>query len=90
MIYYVYILKCRDGSLYTGITSNPENRFAEHNQGRGSKYVRSRLPAEPVYILACPSKSQALKTELFIKKLSRRKKVELIEKNTFDQGKDHI
>ena len=80
MIYYVYILKCRDGSLYTGITCNLEKRLAEHNQGNGSKYVRSRLPAEPVYVLGCPSKSQALKTELFIKKLSRQKKLQLIEK----------
>ena len=80
MIYYVYILKCRDGSLYTGITCNLEKRLAEHRQGTGSKYVRSRLPAEPVYLLACPDKSQALKTELLIKKLPRQKKLELIEK----------
>ncbi|ACV62913.1 Excinuclease ABC C subunit domain protein [Desulfofarcimen acetoxidans DSM 771] len=83
MIYYVYILQCRDGSLYTGITDNPERRFNQHRQGSGSKYVRSRLPVKPVYILTCSNKSQALKMEIYIKKLSRQKKVELIENKFF-------
>nr|WP_066640104.1 GIY-YIG nuclease family protein [Desulfolucanica intricata] len=78
-MYYVYILRCVDGSYYTGITNNLEKRIQMHNQGRGSKYVRSRLPAELVYFLKCSSKSEALKMELQIKKLPRYRKSNLIE-----------
>ena len=74
----VYILQCRDGSLYTGWTCNLENRVAAHSSGLGAKYTRSRLPVKLVYWEACGSRSEAMKREYQIKQLSRKKKLELI------------
>lgn len=79
--HFVYILQCRDGSLYTGYTIDIEHRLAEHNQGRGSKYVRSRLPAQLVYYEVYNSKKVALRREAEIKKMSRQRKVQLIRSN---------
>ena len=76
--YIVYILRCGDGSLYTGITTNLEHRVAVHNSGKGAKYTRSRLPVTPVYWETMSDKSTALRRELEIKALSRTKKLELI------------
>lgn len=76
--YFVYILRCRDGSLYTGYTVNIEHRLAEHNQGRGSKYVRSRLPAVLVYYEIYDSKETAMSREAELKKLPRKKKLQLV------------
>ena len=77
--YIVYILKCSDGSLYTGITNNPERRLKAHNAGTASKYTRVRRPVEFVYIEKAPDKSAALRREIEIKKLSRSEKLALIE-----------
>ena len=85
MEYVVYILRCADGSLYTGITTDLEHRVAVHNSGKGAKYTRSRLPVEPVYWETAPDKSAALRRELEIKALSREKKLELIR--TFKKEK---
>lgn len=79
-MYYVYILRCSDNSLYTGITTDIKKRVAEHNNGKGSKYVRSRLPAEVVYSEKLGSKSDALKREIDIKKMSRGEKVLFVNK----------
>lgn len=78
---FVYILQCRDGSLYTGWTCNLEKRVAVHSVGMGAKYTRSRLPVKLVYWEKCNSRSAAMKREYAIKQLSRQKKLELIQKN---------
>ena len=81
MEYIVYILRCGDGSLYTGITNNLEHRVAVHNSGKGAKYTRSRLPVEPAYWETVPDKPAALRRERAIKALSRAEKLKLIEES---------
>lgn len=81
-MYYVYILKCRDGTLYTGITTNVQKRLATHNSGKGAKYTRSRLPVTLLYQEPQPDKSAALKRENAIKALTRPQKLELIDTYT--------
>ena len=76
--YIVYILRCGDGSLYTGITNDLERRVAVHNSGKGGKYTRSHLPVTPVYCEKQPDKGAALRRELEIKAMTRDKKLELI------------
>ncbi|GAB1399805.1 GIY-YIG nuclease family protein [Aminivibrio sp.] len=71
---WVYILRCSDGTLYTGWTFCPDERLAVHNRGRGARYTASRLPVEMVYLEEVPSKSEALRREMAIKKMPRRKK----------------
>ena len=78
-MFFVYILKCKDGSFYTGITNNLKKRLVNHKNGTGSKYVRSRLPFELVYSEEIESKSEALKRELKIKSLSRKEKMRLMK-----------
>lgn len=75
---YVYILKCKDGSLYTGYTNNLERRIKTHNSGKGAKYTRCRLPVELVYCESYETKSEAMKREYCIKQMSREAKVKLI------------
>ena len=75
----LYILECRDGSLYTGITNHLERRLKQHNEGIASRYTRSRLPVKLVYQEPCSDHSQALKRELSIKDLSRSAKHVLIK-----------
>lgn len=75
----LYILRCGDGSLYTGITVDVQARFARHCSGTGAKYTRGRGPLELVYVENCESKSRALKRELEIKALPRDKKLELLQ-----------
>ena len=76
----VYILRCGDGSLYTGISTDVARRLEEHRSGKGAKYTRSRGPLELVYEEACADKSAALRRELEIKALPRAEKLKLIEK----------
>lgn len=78
MEYIVYILRCGDGSLYTGITTDLERRVAVHNSGKGAKYTRSHLPVTPIYWETVPDKSTALRREREIKGLSRAEKLALI------------
>ncbi len=80
----VYILRCKDDTLYTGSTDDFSKRLEAHRQGKGAKYTRGRSPLEPVYLEVCSDRSAALKREYAVKQLSRQKKLELIEK----QGKD--
>lgn len=77
MSWVVYILECSDSqrSLYTGITNDLPKRIAIHNSGKGSKYVRSRLPAILFKSFPAPNKSQALKLEYYIKTLSHDQKL---------------
>ena len=79
--YFLYILKCSDSSLYTGITNNLSNRLAKHNEGKGSKYVNSRKPFRLIYQEEFPSKSQALKREMEIKGWSREEKIRKLKLN---------
>ena len=78
--YYVYILKCGDDTLYTGITNEIGRRVCAHNDGKGAKYTKGRLPVTLVYSEALDTKSAALKREIVIKKLTRKKKMTLIER----------
>ena len=78
-MYYVYLLRCGDGTLYAGFTNDLARRLAVHNAGRGAKYTRSRLPVELVYWENFPNKSSALKREYAIKRLSRAEKLALIQ-----------
>lgn len=75
----VYILRCADGTLYTGYTPNIEKRLAVHNSGHGAKYTRTRTPVTLVYTETYTSKSEALRREAAIKKLTREQKLTLIE-----------
>jgi putative endonuclease len=76
-MWFVYILLCADGSLYTGSTNNLEKRFTDHQKGKGSKYTRSHKPIKIVYSEKLESKSAALKREIEIKKMSKTKKAAL-------------
>lgn len=76
MDWYVYMLRCADGSLYTGIAADVERRFEEHKSGRGAKYTRSHLL---VYREKFSDKGAALRREAAIKKLPRAKKLKLTE-----------
>ncbi|HIR86890.1 MAG TPA: GIY-YIG nuclease family protein [Candidatus Limivicinus faecipullorum] len=80
---WVYILRCGDGSLYTGWTKDLKKRLAAHASGKGGKYTRSHLPVELVYYESLPGPHEAMSRERQIKALSRREKLELIsEKDT--------
>ncbi|OHD82306.1 MAG: endonuclease [Sulfuricurvum sp. RIFCSPHIGHO2_02_FULL_43_9] len=79
LAYSVYILRCSDSTLYTGITNNLEKRIIEHNTSdRGAKYTRYRRPVILVYHEAHENKSEALKREIAIKKMPRSKKEKLL------------
>lgn len=70
----LYILECKDGTLYTGITDNLERRIAAHCAGKGAKYTRGRGPLTLRYTEACENHSQALRREIAVKKLTREEK----------------
>ena len=76
--WYLYILRCGDGTLYTGITNDIEKRLEAHRTGKGAKYTRGRGPLELIYQETCESHSHALKRELEVKKLPREKKERLV------------
>ena len=75
---YVYLLRCADGSLYCGWTTDPEARLAVHNSGKGAKYTRSRLPVELVWQEAHEDRHEALSREWHIKRMRREQKLALI------------
>jgi putative endonuclease len=77
--WYVYIVRCRDGSLYTGITTDVDRRLAEHENNKGSRYLRGRGPLNLVFQKRIGKKGQALKIERKVKELSRQEKEELIK-----------
>ena len=79
MTYYVYMLRCKDNSLYTGITNDLEKRLEAHNSGKGAKYTRSHRPVTLAYSEESPDRSSALRREAEIKKLTRQQKEELIK-----------
>ena len=77
---YTYILKCNDGSLYTGWTNDLEQRVAAHNTGKGAKYTKARRPVELVYFEEFETKEQAMKREYAIKQMARKDKLELVRR----------
>lgn len=85
-MYFAYIMRCADGTLYTGYTDDIARREAAHNSGRGAKYTRSRLPVKTVYHESFATRSEAMKRECAIKRLSREQKLKLIAENTTKAG----
>ena len=78
-MWYLYVLRCGDGTFYTGITTDVERRLEEHRQGRGAKYTRGRGPLELEYQEECGTHSEALKREYAVKQLTREEKIRLIQ-----------
>lgn len=76
--WFLYILQCKDGSLYTGITKNLDRRFKMHNAGKASRYTSSRRPVKMLYHEPCQSRTDALVRECAVKAFPRKKKEELI------------
>ena len=76
--WYLYILRCKDDTFYTGITTDVEKRLEVHRSGKGAKYTRGRNPLELVYRECCENHSHALKRELAVKKLTRQEKEKLV------------
>lgn len=76
---YTYILKCSDGSLYTGWTNDLDRRINDHNAGKGAKYTKARRPVELVYYETFSTKEEAMKREYAIKQMTRRMKLKMIE-----------
>ena len=81
-MYFASILRCADGTLYKGSTDDIARREAMHNSGRGAKYTRSRLPVKMVYHESFAARSDAMKREYAIKRLSREQKLKLIAEHT--------
>ena len=79
--WFLYTLKCRDGTLYTGITTDLSRRVRQHNDGTASRYTRSRLPVKLIFSEPCRGRSQALIREYAMKQLSRKKKLAYIRDN---------
>ncbi len=79
MPFYCYLLQCADGTFYTGWTTDPARREKEHNAGSGARYTRVRRPVRMVYVEELPDKLSALKRELEIKRLPRKKKQALMD-----------
>lgn len=76
---FIYIIKCKDESLYTGWTNDLEARIKAHNEGRGAKYTKGRGPVELIYTEEFDTKEEAMKREFAIKKWSKDKKLKLIQ-----------
>ncbi|NMA55026.1 MAG: GIY-YIG nuclease family protein [Firmicutes bacterium] len=78
MGHYVYILRCRDGSLYTGYSTDPNRRLKEHQLGKGARYTRGRRPVRLLGYLSCSSHSEALAIEAAIKRCSSANKLKML------------
>lgn len=77
--WFLYVLECRDGTFYTGITKDIEERVRKHNSGAGARYTRGRRPVRVIHRERCRSRSEALKREKALKRLSRAEKEEYLE-----------
>lgn len=77
-MHFVYVVACRDDSLYTGYTTDVERRVDEHNEGAGAKYTRGRTPVELVHVERFESRSAAMSREYEVKRLTRRQKERLV------------
>jgi putative endonuclease len=82
-MHYVYIVECKDGTLYTGWTTDIEKRIKQHNCGKGAKYTRSRYPVTLKYCAECITREEAQKKEYAIKQLHREQKIRLIHEGLF-------
>jgi len=82
MAYYCYILECKDGSLYTGWSTDPFRRTQQHNRGKGAKYTQQHRPVQLVYTEELPDRSTAMRRESSIKKMSHARKKTLIQKQS--------
>jgi len=87
MSWHVYILRCSDDSLYCGITNNLKERLDEHNDRKGAKYTKTRLPVELIYSEELPDKSSACKREIAIKGWRREKKEALVTSSSGSRGR---
>lgn len=76
-MYFVYMLICHDNTYYTGYTNDVDKRLKVHNEGKGSKYTRARLPVKLAYLEEYPTKSEAMKREIALKKLKHQEKKDL-------------
>lgn len=81
---YTYILRCADGTYYTGWTTDLEKRIEQHNKGAGAKYTRSRLPVVLVYYEVFPTKEAAMSREWHIKRFSRQQKEQLVDQSQYN------
>jgi putative endonuclease len=79
MGFFTYIVRCADGTLYTGWTTDPVRRVQAHNRGKGAKYTRQRLPVTLIYSESLPSRQEAMRREAAIKRLTRAQKLALIK-----------
>lgn len=77
-IWFLYILECKDGTFYTGITNNLNRRYQQHNEGRGSRYTRTRYPVKLRYLETYANRSEALIREYGVKALSKKEKENLM------------
>ncbi len=86
MKYYVYLVKCADNTLYTGVATDVQRRIEEHNTSdKGAKYTKARRPVELLYSQECEDRSAAQKEEWRIKKLTRSQKLQLIQKESISK-----
>ena len=85
-VWFVYILRCKDGSLYTGITDNIEKRLAAHRSGKGAKYTKGRGPLTLHYVEQCETKGDALRHEMMIKGLKTKEKCKLISTKPLEEN----
>ena len=86
MSWVCYMLRCADGTLYTGITNDLEKRLDAHNEGLAAKYTRARGPVMPVLVEECGNRSSALKREMAIKGMTRAEKLALIRSSMRETG----
>lgn len=78
MPYYVYVIRCEDGSFYTGYSEDVENRFEQHIKGKGARYTKMHMPLKVVYVEEFNSRGEAMRRELEIKSLSHDQKMQLV------------
>lgn len=82
--HYFYVLTCSDGSLYAGYTNNLKRRIKLHNEGKGAKYTRGRGPVRLTFFRCHDNKSDALKEEIWFKRLTRKKKLDFLNREMGD------
>lgn len=78
---YMYVVECRDGSYYTGYTTDVKKRVAVHNSGKGAKYTRARLPVKLIYVEGFDSKEEAMSAEALLKRKKRPQKESYLNEN---------
>ena len=87
---YMYVVECRDGSYYTGYTTDVKKRLTVHNSGKGAKYTRARLPVKLIYVEAFASKEEAMSAETLLKRKKRPQKEQFLSENQEKNLVNHI